>query len=1028
MDENSETSEGESGAEGGPDAVATQPTSPEAGSEAASQPAEPAVPVAAAPVPPAAESAPAQPAVSEMTDQALSAYASSTYPDLTPCAPPATPRWNGWGIDLRGRRQLNSKDGTYLATRCVVMFMLPVAALGAYRVADAPLEGWRFLGRAKLSEFAKVCNLLVVALLCALVALGLMPNDDQRLLSEARGHEAAKRYVQAARGYVRVLATAEAGSAEAAIRSLVSGPLREAPTEVAIETLDLLSLHPTTAKVFDKSQDDAWSKLALERGGQDPALALKLLDALQPLAEAEVEAVREQLLTKLNAADPKDPVAASGLAEIYERRKQPKQARAVLDPVGGSLGSLEGARVFGMLLLVEGDHRAAARVWTPYVDAKLSEALKAREASVAAYKHARSKALDLLNTGKGADKAWFRAHNTATADKRTQMVSERVDILAEEDPSLTIARRRWGRLSRVVDVALELAVVRLALASGGLGESEQRAGVESAGDLLEKIRVAKANSAYFRLAAAKVDLLLGRTEQGKKVLAGLEKEFSGQADSLRKLVLAYRQGGLLDEARRVAEKAYAVAESPQLKHSLAELRAALAPERRDRIVWLERANPSSPLTQAALASARAEEAEAKGDLAGAGRHYREALGHQSQGEGPQTSGAHYSRASIRLRLYRLEGQGADLVGSVEDLRQAVALDPSHPLLLSSLVRALNLAAGQEVLAGRLELAETGLLPSVGQFWSVCDDSPSYEALCQAFLATSAFKECQPLLAKLLALKTSSRSSLVEFLGHAALRDEPAEYQKIVGLAAGVDFEDYTLQVIGAYHTDEPEAAEELAGSLESALQTASSIKAKGGATYALALREVLRARLRARVFGLPVAGKLLLEEAQLAHSAAPSVQTRLSLAAAHALRALERLRPDHPALDTLSNESRRTLDAPYVLVLGLTANDKVAAAILADPDVIALGEILADLQARAPRAARVWWARLLRALKSPAAEALEARLKTSQLARLRLKAVLALAPLDAEQILEQAWLLDLTGKPEAARALIAEAKEAGVPF
>lgn len=996
---------------------------PQAGEETPA-PAQPEAP-AAEPKAAAETSASPDPArpLSEYSEAELADYARQTYPALTPGPAPALPNWNGWGLALRGRRGVNSKDGSYTATRCLIMFMFPVLALGAYRVVDGPLETYRFLGRDRLSQFAKVCNVLVLAAILAACGWLLLPNADQRALAEARAHAASKRYVQAARGYAAALGSSEAQAAREAVSELVSGPLRQAPTAEAAQALEVLSPHPALAQIFDASQDDAWLALALERGAQDAPAALALLSALEPLAE--VDGAREQLFLAQNAKNPADPTSASGLAEIYERRGQATKALEVLLPARETLGTLEGARILGLIRLTRKEFSEAEALLGPYLELRLPEALQALEAQKAAYKRARDRAFALLNSGKGADKEWYARYNAANSDERNRMVDEEIGRAIESDPTVIATRRRWTRLYRACAVALELALVRLTRARGSSGE-ERSAQVAAAEALLKEIEPAEGNSARFRLTEAKLHFLADRRDEAIAILKALEKELSDHPASLSDVAEAYREAGDTSEARRLMDAAYGLAKQPALKFTLASMRVLLAEDAAERLTWLERCDPQDPATQASLAGARADAAEAKGDLEAALGHYRAGVEQLSQGA--ETSATLFSRALLRRAAWRLGGQPADIDAHVQDLRQALALAGDHPILLRSLVTALHLQAGEKVLSRQIDLAKLRVLPDVGQLWSLCEDEAAYAALCQRYLETAAFQEAEPLLSKLLALEPRSQSLWAERFGQVALRDQAAGYEEILAKLPEVDFQDYEAEVIGAYYADEPEEVERWKVRLERAQARAKSLEAAGGATYALALRELGRLRLAARVHGQPLAGEALLAEAERAHAAAPSVQTRLSRVAAHAVRALERLRPEHPALETLSEETRRSLDAPYVLIKGLSSSDELAAAIKSDPDVKALGELLADLQERAPRTVRVWWYRLLSALDSPAAKALEARLKTDALTELRLKVLLGLAPLDAEQILEQSWFLELRGKPDEAAALIAAAAEAGVPL
>src|SRR5262245_3056952 len=97
---------------------------------------------------------------------------SSHFPHMRPIrSAPTLFRINGCGIGLYGRRELDRETQTYIATSCICLVFIPILALSAYRVARAAGGGWYFLGRERLSPFAKLWNLLLlggVGLACAI--------------------------------------------------------------------------------------------------------------------------------------------------------------------------------------------------------------------------------------------------------------------------------------------------------------------------------------------------------------------------------------------------------------------------------------------------------------------------------------------------------------------------------------------------------------------------------------------------------------------------------------------------------------------------------------------------------------------------------------------------------------------------------------------------------------------------------------------------------------------------------------------
>src|SRR5207244_144824 len=88
------------------------------------------------------------------------------FPDMQPITkPPTLTTVNGIGPTLVGRRDYDSATYSYVKTHCFAVLFIPLLALGAYRVCDAPRGGWYFLGKVPLSGFARTWNKLVALLI-----------------------------------------------------------------------------------------------------------------------------------------------------------------------------------------------------------------------------------------------------------------------------------------------------------------------------------------------------------------------------------------------------------------------------------------------------------------------------------------------------------------------------------------------------------------------------------------------------------------------------------------------------------------------------------------------------------------------------------------------------------------------------------------------------------------------------------------------------------------------------------------------
>lgn len=98
----------------------------------------------------------------------------AAFSELTPIdRPPTLTTINGIGTTVMGGRDFDAQTNTYVKTQFFTFVFLPLFALGAYRVADAPGEGWYFLGRVPLSPVCRNFNFLMGGALLGLV--GCLP-------------------------------------------------------------------------------------------------------------------------------------------------------------------------------------------------------------------------------------------------------------------------------------------------------------------------------------------------------------------------------------------------------------------------------------------------------------------------------------------------------------------------------------------------------------------------------------------------------------------------------------------------------------------------------------------------------------------------------------------------------------------------------------------------------------------------------------------------------------------------------------
>jgi hypothetical protein len=218
---------------------------------------------------------------------------SSRFPQMRPIrSAPSLSTINGIGCTVYGRREVDPETGTYVKTHCFTVAFVPVFALGAYRVANAP-QGWYFLGREPLSAVAKLWNLCVAGLLLGLVGLiwwnshtGTPAYKARQKVEEADRLAEAGDLEQAATLYREVAdgSTEHAGTAAVKLKGLLKEPLDRASARTAAGTLRQAVAWQARPALWEELAERGL-ELARKKGEDEPQDALAILGAQGRAAE-----------------------------------------------------------------------------------------------------------------------------------------------------------------------------------------------------------------------------------------------------------------------------------------------------------------------------------------------------------------------------------------------------------------------------------------------------------------------------------------------------------------------------------------------------------------------------------------------------------------------------------------------------------------------------------------------------------------------------------------------------------------------
>src|SRR6185437_7341262 len=446
------------------------------------------------------------------------------FPDMRPVRnPPALMRVNGFGCGVYGSRDHDADTGTYVTTYCLSALFLPVFALCAYRIADAPNGGWYFMGRVPLSRFAKTWNLLILfAGLCVAGAIGWTSHTESpdyiagRQLAEADGLSAKGEITKAAQLYRQVAtgSNSHRGEATARLKDLLDDPrthtsLPEAAGvfRVAIDSRQRIGLRPNDL-------EERGLKLFEQHAETDPRGALALLDVLTPVASdpRKLVALRRSLLERLVARDPRDPQIVSELALLYEENNQLPRCEAILMPLKDRLGDSEGARILGQILRRQDKVEEACAVLEPYTTRRLPQLRSSKQA----YDNAVQQLITRIDQGIAPG---FPYQRLRSADKADHLVifQEYFASQLKEDPNLKSVNETYQRARLVVPAALELGIVLLRRAQARPDPAARGADLKKAEEMFLAIQTDEAaKSNTYRLSLGQVYYWLGKQQEGRK--------------------------------------------------------------------------------------------------------------------------------------------------------------------------------------------------------------------------------------------------------------------------------------------------------------------------------------------------------------------------------------------------------------------------------------------------------------------------------------------------------------------------------
>jgi hypothetical protein len=954
------------------------------------------------------------------------------FPDLQPGKRPGNlGTVNGFGTRLVGQRDFDPETSTYVATHVFVALLIPIWAIAAYRVANAPGGGWYCLGRVPLSRFARAWNVfLVVAILGGIG--GIWWNQHTKSPEYAAGQKLKRADEAAAAGkggeaarLCREVMDSNTSRVEAA-RTKLGGFIENppgAPAEAAAVYEVAVDLHRDNRcpvpDLFGKGKE-----LAAKYAADDPAAALALLEVIAPFApdtDAELT-LRRDLLEKLFAKSPGDPEVASRLAAVYEQKGEVEKAEKVLVPLEARLGTLDGAAILGRIYAGRGKFDQAHALLAPYVAARLPEF---REALQTVHS-AETRIFESLKNGTAAGFDYEKLKRAPEAQRR-ELIEAYVTDQLKRDPALRTANRKLLANRGVGVAVLELGVVQLQRAQAVTDPAARKAELEAAEKTFLSIQEFAGQTAEYRLSLGQVYYWLGRPAEGKKLFDELLAGRGKTTDTVLQVAVRLREVGENGEARRLVEEVYNKEADADKRYRAAALRAVMFTDFDDKVLWLDRADPNDLEVRASLAEARGHKAERDGKDDEAANYFRQALATYAQM--PESAPALNNCALAHFALFQVTLDSSEFTRGADKLDRAIALIPTNSIALLNGASTLTESAVRDTVGKDIDfraLKSGDAADALAYLYR----TPAERAALMARLARHpGTVKARGYAEKLLLLAPKRDDSYQMMAALCEFTDDKDGLRAVAAKAAKANLDQtederkYMENFTGKSDDKKLEEARASVARTQSALAPA---RAVGGRTFALAVGRYVHARTSGWALGLPVDADELVKLADEVHTATPSAGTEAVLGAALKLRAHLALIGADAGYAATAKKTQRSFGVG-LLYFALATDSPLRTRVAQNADVKRMAALLEEQFQRDPdRAGASEWV-LLNAVGSAHAKPLGERASANERARAHRELERALSPYRAATALEEYWSLLLEGKSLDAKKVITDLAKKGVP-
>jgi len=965
------------------------------------------------------------------------------FPNMRPItkAPPLA-TFNGFGLSVYGRRDFDEETGSYVKTHCICALFIPLVAVGAYRVVDAPEGGWYFLGKERLSRWARGGNLCVTWLaLTFAVHLGWSaytssPQYQARqdlkkaatALKEGKPLMAAPIYRKLAEGQHY------ASEAREGLRSALDQCLQSDVPATVEGGLRVLAGVPARLNQPDPLVRDGFKRgLALVEKfrAKDPDGALGILQAaaaLDPKSDT-IKPLKIDLLKQTIAATSDNTNRVVELALIYENDQQMDECVKLLTPYRQKLGATEGARILGQHLLKAGNHEEAYGLLYPFVQARLQKLREIERSYTNTIASVYNRALEDLRAGV-AGQSFYESYEKASKAEKGTMVETFIQQRMQRDPSYQRALAELKTANQIVPVTLDLGIVQLNRAQNLKDPAARKAELEAAEKTFLAIRGFAGETDEYRLFLGQVYYWLGKSTEGKELFDELLARNTRGYPILMALGKTLRDVGEHAQARALVEEAYRTTTKNQEKYAAAAMRAANLKDEDDHIAWLEKCDPDAAWVQVELNSARGKKALQQNNKPVAAQYLRKAVA--GFANMPKSSDTLNNWGLACFSLYEVTGNPDDHKRGLALLEEAIGLDPGDSVLLNNTMYFLLTRAVMDVVGETIHLEAIGSQANLSMLTHLYQDDQGRAGVYQRLRENENMKKAVAYLDKALLLAPKNLNLYEAALSiHGGFRDL-AELQKLQQRFhnAKPDLSEEKAEAQAAYRGGKDK---EYLDRIQARIRQLETLLPSPGVrdhppTFEQVTVSLVGLTQTASFYGGSADSQKLLDAARAADAAHSSIASRHALRWAYLFRASEELTRQSRDYAALVTSTRRAVAPPYLIAFLLEHGGPLAGLVRQNENVRQAVALEKERVERFPSWPSIdEWA-VLRNVDPALAAKVASKIRESEITRLMDALQYQFNPMSASAVLEQYWTHKMLGDEKRAKEVYGEALLNGVPL